>query len=74
MSIIENISEFSGLKHNIEKATVVWIGSNARNNYTLCRDKKINWSQNTFTFLGVNFNFDFDDIVDLNHTGTLRLL
>ena len=51
-------AEISGLKMNLSKTQVVWIGSMKFSQTTLCPNWNLDWGKNTFTYLGIDFNTD----------------
>ena len=54
---------FSGLKVNIDKTKLIWIGSKKRSRLKLCKEYALDWSQTEFTLLGIQFNIDLDCII-----------
>ena len=55
----------SGLKFNVEKARAIWIRSLSHSNRQLCREYKLDWSQEAFKILGVTFSVEVFDTWDL---------
>ena len=51
---------------NISKTKAVWIGSKKYSNDVLCPDLMLNWSQNDFKVLGINFSINLDSMIDIN--------
>ena len=67
LSLIEQFSKFSGLKPNFQKTSCVKIGSLKNTPVLYDKDYNLRWSQEPFTFLGVTFSVDLDNIVELNY-------
>ena len=53
--ILQQFTECSGLKINLDKSNAVWIGLKAGSGERLCPDLGITWADN-FTLLGINFD------------------
>ena len=66
MVTLKEFEQISGLKVNKEKTKVIKIGGWGDNRTILCKDLKLEWTQE-FVSLGITYNIDkFDDITDLN--------
>jgi exonuclease III len=70
-NILQFFARFSGLKVNVDKTKLIWIGSKKRSRLKLCKEWKFDWSQTEFTLLGINFDIDLECIVDKNYTEKL---
>ena len=72
MNTLNQLYYLSGLKINIEKTRAIWIGA-LRNSHTrLCCDANLDWTQDSFKVLGVNFSSNVNDIWDLNYPEVLN--
>ena len=67
LNLLDQFAKFSGLKPNINKTKVVWIGSKINSTDVLCSDRELNWSNESFTFLGVVFSTDVKSIPEMNY-------
>ena len=66
MRILKEFELVSGLKVNKEKTKVVKIGGWGDNRIILCKDLKLDWTQE-FTALGITYNINnFNNIANLN--------
>ena len=66
LNTLELFGSLSGLKMNTEKTKMVWIGSRKH-----CREKlnisaDLQWGDEEFSFLGINFSVNLDTIPELN--------
>ena len=66
LKCFESFNQSSGLKMNISKTKAVWIGSKKYSNDILCPVLMLNWSQNDFKVLGINFSINHDSMIDIN--------
>ena len=67
LNILGQFFKYSGLKPNLEKTKAIWIGSMKGSNLRLCKEKKICWSQEPFTVLGITFSTNLIEMLDLNY-------
>ena len=72
LDLLFQYSKFSGLKPNIEKTEVIWIGGKAGSNDRMCSNYKLNWNNSTFKALGITFSADIINIETLNFEPKLR--
>ena len=56
----------SGLKINVDKTRVLWIGSSCGYSETLCEELALDWSQEPLKILGVTFSPLVFNIWNLN--------
>jgi hypothetical protein len=54
--------KISGLKINVSKTQVIWIGSKKYSSDRLCENWNLSWGKTTFTVLGINFDVDISKI------------
>ena len=57
LNILDKFRQISGLKINLSKCKAVWIGKYRNNDFQLCKDLKLIWT-NKFKLLGVDFDSD----------------
>lgn len=55
----------SGLKTNIDKTKIIWIGSMKDSDRRFCRENNPEWT-NKFTILGIHYNNSLENITELN--------
>ena len=72
MSVLKFYAKASGLHINIEKTRVIWAGSMKGSNTKLCKEINLNWTQGTFSALGVNFSLDLQEIPNINYEPKVR--
>ena len=65
--ILKFYARASGLCINFEKTRLIWFGSLKGNTATLCPNHPLSWDQGPFTFLGVKFTTNLDDMINLNY-------
>ena len=63
---LNNFYRISGLKINVAKTQLVWIGSRKYSSTKLCTDMNFQWLH-TFKLLGINFDVDLANIPKLNY-------
>ncbi|KAK3084078.1 hypothetical protein FSP39_007782 [Pinctada imbricata] len=66
LDLLFQFSKFSGLKPNIEKTQVIWIGKKMGCKQRLCNNYQLNWNNTTFTALGITFSADVYNIENIN--------
>jgi exonuclease III len=71
MSVLSKFTRISGLKVNIDKTQIVWIGSMKGSDIRYMRDKNFIWDPGTFKALGIIFSTDTNRIVQLNYDNKL---
>ena len=72
LNTVEIFGNYSGLKMNIEKTMVIWLGHKR-----FCKEKldvkfKLEWGKTEFSMLGLRFSTNLKDIPYINFTDTLR--
>ena len=65
--ILKFYARASGLCINFEKTRVIWFGSLKSSTVTLCPNYNLSWDQGPFTFLGVKFTTNLDEMINLNY-------
>ena len=66
LRVLKFYAEISGLKINIDKTKVVWIGSKRKSTEKICPEYNLNWDEK-FTLLGIHFSVDLNTILNLNY-------
>ena len=59
---LQKYAELSGLKINIDKTKVVWIGQKRYSSDTMCVKWGMEWGSTKFTLLGLHFSVNIDEI------------
>ena len=67
-------AKISGLGINVDKTSVIWIGSMRNSNTILCRNYDLNWVKDKFSLLGVTLSTNLKNIVQLNFEKKLPML
>ena len=67
LSLINQYSKFSGLKPNFEKTVCIKIGSLKNSHLEFEHKFEISWNQEPFTFLGIIFSINMNDMVKINY-------
>ena len=72
LNTLEIFGDYSGLKMNMEKTKVIWIGRKR-----FCKEKlniklKLEWGNTEFSMLGLHFSTNLKDIPHINFTETLQ--
>ena len=71
LQIFKDFEQCSGLKLNIEKTIVSWLGSKRGSLATLCSELNLQWKK-PFKLLGIYFNtLDVDSSIEINLRGKL---
>ena len=63
---LDSFYKISGLKINISKTQITWIGSNKHRTDKICQDIDFNWTT-SFTLLGIQYDVDLMKITILNY-------
>ena len=66
LCVLELYAEWSGLKMNLEKTKVVWIGKKKYSQDTMCVKWGLEWGSNRFTLLGIKYSVDLQEMETLN--------
>jgi len=72
VQLLCEFEKWSGLKINLDKSEVVWVGSSEHSQVRYMPHLKIRWNPESFTVLGVKFALNLNKIWDLN--GASKLL
>ena len=63
---LEIYGTLSGLKVNVEKTEILWIGKKRHCKNKLCVTKELVWSNETFNLLGVKFSINIGTMMKIN--------
>jgi exonuclease III len=74
IKILKQFSEISGLKMNLEKTQVIWIGSRKNSNIRYMRDENFVWNPGTFKILGIKFSVESENIANINYEDKLLVI
>ena len=66
LNILEVFGTLSGLKINHEKTKIIWIGKKKRSKEKLKLPVKLNWGEENFKLLGLEFSVNLTTIPDIN--------
>ena len=71
LNILEIFGDISGLKINMEKTKLIWIGSEISSTQKLKVSHKLQWGENIFNLLGINFSNDLNMLPILNYQNAI---
>ena len=72
INTLNNYADISGLKINVEKTQIVWLGNRRGRGLRYMRDKNFIWDPGTFRYLGIIFSVQVEDIVRLNYVSKIE--
>ena len=72
LRLLQFYAEISGLKINLEKTYVIWIGSKKHSQDKICVKWGLKWGSSTFKLLGIIFFVDLDLMIVLNYKPRLK--
>ena len=72
LNMLEIFGNFSGLKRNMEKTKVIWIGRKRYSKEKLNVSYNLQWGSHEFTMLGLNFSTNLKEISNINYTRILK--
>ena len=72
--VLKSYDKISGLGINVDKTSVIWIGSMRNSNRTLCRDYSLHWEKENCSLLGITMSTRLQDIVEMNNQEKLSNL
>ena len=67
LNVLEIFGNFSGLKMNMEKTKVIWIGRKRYSKDKLNVTAQLDWGNVEFNLLGITFSVNLDTMVELNY-------
>ncbi len=68
--LLDKFAKGSGLKVNVDKTQVAWLGSERFSLDRLCPHVKLKWVT-SFKLLGIKFNVNLDEMIELNYKAKL---
>ena len=71
LNILEVFGSLSGLKMNMSKTKMVWLGKKKYSKEKLCYASTLNWGTNLFTLLGIDFDVNLQNIPAHNYSKAL---
>ena len=74
ISTLDRFSSYSGLKINIDKTNVIWIGCKKNCGTRYMRDRNFLWDPGIFKVLGIQLSTAIHNIVDLNYKDKIEKL
>ena len=72
LQILQFYAEISGLKINLDKTNVIWIGSKKHSEDKICVKWGLKWGFSTFKLLGITFCVDLDRMLNLNYAPRIQ--
>ena len=70
--VLERFAGLSGLKMNMDKTQIIWIGSRKNSGIRFLRDKNFCWDPGIFKVLGVKFTTNIEQISNLNFENKIQ--
>ena len=67
LNVIEVFGTLSGLKINLSKTKIVWIGKKKMSKEKLVCGRNLNWDSKQFELLGITFDVDLHNIPKINY-------
>ena len=58
---------------NKEKTKIIWIGRKGFSKFKLNVSQKLDWGCTNFTFLGLHFSVNLDDMCKINYSKTIKI-
>jgi len=72
LETLKRFERMSGLKVNVDKTRIIWIGSVRQSQRKLCPGYNLDWNQGVFRALGVIFSTETDSTPEMNYKGILN--
>ena len=72
INMLEKFTAISGLKMNVDKTQIVWIGSSKKSEIRYLKDRNFCWDPGIFKVLGVKFSTNIEQIPSLNYDNKLQ--
>ena len=68
LTVLDYYAQVSGLKINYTKSKAIWIGSKKHSKDVFHHSRwKLEWGDEQFTLLGINFSVNLESIIELNY-------
>ena len=74
LNVLEVYGNMSGLRVNMDKTKLVWIGKKRNSKDKFDVGKELVWGASNFTLLGINFSVDLTNMMELNYLSTIKSL
>ena len=74
LNVLEVFGNMSGLKVNMDKTKLVWIGKKRHSKDKLNVGKDLIWGASDFTLLGIKFSVDLSNMIELNYLPAINNL
>ena len=74
LNVLEVYGNMSGLRINMDKTKLVWIGKKRNSKDKFDVGKELVWGASNFTLLGINFSVDLTNMIELNYLSTIKSL
>ena len=74
LNTLEIFGSLSGLKINMDKTKIVWLGKKKHSKDKFEISYKFDWGTTSFKLLGINFSVDLNNIPGLNYTPALKII
>ena len=71
IKVLKFYAEISGLKINLDKTKVIWIGANKQSPVRFCPDYGLSWDDK-FTLLGIKFSVNLTDMIKMNYEEKIK--
>ena len=71
LNMLHAFSLFSGLNVNFDKTNVIWIGALKYSSKSIKTKYKLTWGVTRFKLLGIIFDVNLQNMVDLNFSGKI---
>ena len=71
LNLLEIFGSYSGLKMNVEKTKVIWIGCKTHSKDKLKVNVRLTWDERNFTLLGVKFSTNLEEMPEINYKNSI---
>ena len=72
LNVLEVYGNMSGLRVNMDKTKIVWIGKKRNSKDKFDVGKELVWSASNFTLLGIHFSVDLTNMIESNYLFTIK--
>ena len=72
LNTIEVFGSFSGLRMNMDKTRIIWKGRKKYSKDKLNINHDVVWGETTFDLLGIKFNVNLKDMIDMNFNNAIN--
>ena len=74
LNVLEVYGNMLGLRVNMDKTKLVWIGKKRNSKDKFDVGKELAWGASNFTLPGINFSVDLTNMIELNYCSTIKSL